>query len=104
MMLLRNALKTGKTWKSFALKTWLTEVTSDEIIAFNHLQEVFRNPTFLAHFDTRRRLYIDLDTSKAYESSMVAYHTIGNPEKSEDISKLKIQLILFLSKVLIETK
>ena len=103
-MLLRDAPKTGKTRKSFAARTRLTEATNDEISAFNHLQEVFRKPTFLAHFDAGRRLYIDLDASKAYGFGVVAYHTAGDPGKSEDISKLKIQLILFLSKVLTEAE
>src|SRR5437762_14119602 len=104
MILLRDALKTKKTQKSFASRIQLTEVTNDKILAFNYLQEVFQKLTFLVHFNTERRLYIDLDMSKVYKFKVVAYHTASDPRKSEDISKLKIQLILFLSKALTEAE
>ena len=51
-----------------------------------------------------RRLYINLNMSKVYRFRVVAYYTISDPGKSKDIFKLKIQLILFLLKVLIEAE
>ena len=65
---------------------------------------MLQNLIFLVHFNSGRRLYIDLDMSKVYGFGMIVYYTAGDPEKSKDIFKSKIQLILFLLKVLIKAE
>ena len=41
------------------------EPTKKEINFFQDLQSAFRSSIFLAHFDPKRQLYVDLDASKA---------------------------------------
>ena len=38
--------------------------TLEELEAFRDLQDAFKSPTFLVHYDRHRQLYVDLDASK----------------------------------------
>lgn len=66
------------------------------------LQKMFSEPCFLAHFDSQRRLYIDLDTSKQQGFGAMIYHVLGDPET--DIPQMIIQSTMFLSKLLSPAK
>src|SRR6266511_3884263 len=86
--------------------TKLNNVSSLERDSFAFLQESFKDPAFLHHPNPRRRLYIDIDTSKEWGYGIMIYyikeneiadgpldHTVAN-------NHYKIQPILFLSKLL----
>ena len=55
--------------------------------------------TFLHYQDPEKRLYIDIDASKAYGIGVVIYYLKGDPEGTE-IMRSDMQPILFLSKLL----
>lgn len=85
---------TGPTRKRKSLQLRY-DPTEQEVTAFRDLQESFRAPTFLAHFDRKRKLYIDIDASKVWGFAAMVYHVKG--EKGI-LSKADVQPILFLSK------
>lgn len=76
----------------------LYEPTVIEIRSFKDLQEAFSSPTFLIHFDSSRRLYIDLDASKEWGFAAIIYHVKGDPDGL--FPRTDVQPIMFLSKML----
>lgn len=76
----------------------LTGVLPAELDAFHQLQSTFSRPTILTHHDPKRRLYMDLDASKARGFGAMVYNcrdeTMDPPRRSS------IEPILFLSKLL----
>ena len=70
--------------------------TPDEIAAFQDLQNAFRSPTFLAHFDRKRKLHVDIDASKVWGFAAMVYHV--KDTSSESPSRADIQPIMFLSR------
>ena len=87
---------TGPTRKRRSLQLRY-EPTKAEIAAFKDLQDAFRAPTFLAHFDRRRKLYVDIDASKAWGFAAMIYH-IRPGAKEQTHARADVQPILFLSK------
>ena len=71
--------------------------TEREISAFQDLQNAFRVPTFLAHFDRKRKLYIDIDASKVWGFAAMIYHSQTKDDDQAPARK-DIQTIMFLSK------
>ena len=69
--------------------------TEEEIAAFHDLQDAFRAPTFLAHFDRKRKLHIDIDASKVWGFAAMVYHVRNEKDAP---SRGDIQPIMFLSK------
>ena len=80
------------------------EPTATELESFRDLQNAFATPSFLVHFDPTRKLYVDLDASKEMGYAAMIYHVNGvtntEPEPIGKISRIKVQPILFLSKLL----
>lgn len=73
--------------------------SQEEIAAFQDLQDAFRAPTFLAHFDRRRQLYVDIDASKTWGFAAMVYHTkVDRKASNEPPAKKDVQAIMFLSK------
>lgn len=72
------------------------EPTKEEIAAFQDLQDAFRSPTFLVHYDRKRKLHIDIDASKVWGFAAMVYHVRG--EKEEIPARGDVQAIMFLSK------
>ena len=72
--------------------------TEAEVKAFKDLQEAFASPTFLVHYDSSRKLYIDLDASKEWGFAVMIYHVVNDPEGS--FPRTDVQPIAFLSKML----
>ena len=48
--------------------------TPAELESFKALQDLLANPQYLVHFDPTRRLYADVDASKAFGIGAVVYH------------------------------
>ena len=65
----------GKSRKRHTLRIDLSP-TEAELRAFRHLQDQFRKPTFLTHFDPDLQLYMDLDASKVFGIGATVYHII----------------------------
>ena len=72
--------------------------TPEEISAFQDLQNAFRSPTFLAHFDRKRKLHVDIDASKVWGFAAIVYHVKDKDTSSESPSRADIQPIMFLSR------
>ena len=80
----------------------LANSTSKKMKVFRRLQQVFAESTFLTHFDSNRRLFIDLNVFKKWDFAAMIYHVVKNLEK--DFLKIDVQSIFFLNKLLNETK
>ena len=70
--------------------------------SFKALQEHFCKLSFLIHFNLKRKLYTDLDTSKQYKFKIVIYYTKGKPENN--IPRNAIEPIIFFNKKLNNAK
>ena len=104
MDLLKPAPKAGNPRKVYSLRTHLDQPTEQEIASFCTLQDLLSQPSFLMHFDLKKRLYIDLDASKEFRFSTMIYHVKGNVltttrelKEAEYPVKTAVQPILFLS-------
>ena len=77
------------------------ESMNKELEAFSDLKNVFSVSTFLAHFDSKRQLYIDLDAFKAWDFAFMIYHVKNFiVDNTKLISRTFVELILFLSRML----
>ena len=99
--LLKDAPDHSKERLAFTQKS-IINLTSDEIEAFEAIQEYFHQETMLVHFDPARCFYIDLDTS-GLRFGVVAYHLWGET-RTEKTCIADIQPILFLSRLLNTTE
>ena len=90
----------GNARKKEADRTGLTGVTPAELDAFHQLQTIYSRPTILTHHEPKRRLYVDLDTSKAKGFGTMAYHCKDETQMNDPPRKSTIEPILFLSKLL----
>ena len=80
-------------------KLTFEKVTNEKKKSFVRLQEIFFNSIFLVHFDSNRKLYIDLNAFKRWEFVVMIYHVVDD-SKNDNFSRIVVQPILFLSKVL----
>ena len=86
----------GRAQQTYSSKALLEQPSDDERTAFETIQREFQRYTFLAHFNPKRQLYIDIDASKEWGYGAMIYHLrTGNRAKS-----MAIEPILFLSKCL----
>ena len=90
----------GTARKRQSVKAQLAEPTEEEQQAYENLQEAFRSPVFLVHFDPARRLYIDLDASKSWGFAAMIYHVKGDTGTDAPVARTSVEPILFLSKLL----
>lgn len=90
----------GNARKMEAGRTGLTGVTPAELDAFHQLQSIFSHPTMLTHHDPKRRLYVDLDASKARGFGAVIYHCENEDQATDPPRSTSVEPILFLSKLL----
>lgn len=79
--------------------------TKEEIAAFRDLQDAFRAPSFLAHFDRKRKLYVDIDASKVWGFAAMVYHARQDTRQAVNVAiddqapaRKDVQAIMFLSK------
>jgi hypothetical protein len=94
----------GVQRKNFSAATCIDEPTEREIASFETLQSLLSRPTYLVHFSPVRRLYVDLDSSKAFGFGAVVYHVKGDDEASKLLdgypNRADIEPIMFLSRML----
>lgn len=88
----------GPARKRQAAKIWFYEPTYVERQSFKDLQDAFREPTFLTHYDRTCRLYVDLDASKQWGFAAMVYRVLGDPDGP--FPRTAVQPMLFLSKCL----
>ena len=85
---------TGPARKCTSMKIHY-EPTQAEIAAFQDLQNAFKAPTFLMHFDRKRKLYVDIDASKVWGFAAMVYHVRN---EAATPARVDVQAIMFLSK------
>ena len=73
-LLLQKGPIAGPQRRSFASQTALLNPTEAERTSFEELQKLLSTPTYLVHYDPNRRLYADIDASKAFGMGIVVYH------------------------------
>ena len=97
--LLSTAPKSGQERKNFSTRTVVGDPTPTELAAFDSLQEVLSKPSFLAHFDPARTLFIDLDASKVFGFGAMIYQISGELDRPYP-RRSQIKPVLFLSRLL----
>ena len=101
--MLENAPVKGCARQAFSATTTIDNPTDEELTAFQTIQQAFSGPKFLAHFEPKRQLYIDLDASKQRGFGVIVYHLRDRVTANEDehtATPGRLQPILFLSKLL----
>ena len=94
-LLLRKGPTAGPQHRNFSLQTPLLNPTAAEHTSFKALQDLLSTPTYLVHFDPSRRLYADIDASKAFGIGIVVYHVKDDGSEAlaaaADCSKTSIE-------------
>jgi hypothetical protein len=105
-LLFKNDLIKRKFRKIFARKRLLEQLTKVEIRLYEHLKSIFSKKSFLRHLDLLWKLFIDVDTSKKWDVRTMIFHVKEDSKKEIIFKRSDIELIMFLSKILIfvETK
>ena len=85
---------TGPARKRTSMKMHY-EPSPVELAAFHDLQNAFKSPTFLMHFDRKRKLYVDIDASKVWGFAAMIYHAKNDTSMP---ARTDVQAIMFLSK------
>jgi len=99
-------------WKTLMNRNKTIEtlsVSKAEEEFFTALQAMFAEPRFLTHFNSKRRMFVNLDAFKQWGFEAMIYHVKAASESFKDLSKISrnsVQPILFLSKLLasVETR
>ena len=106
-LLCRSTTTKGGARKRATPRIEVDTPSSEEKAAFHKLQSLFARPTTLTHFDPERRLYIDMDASKAHGFGVLVYHC-KKDEEPENLEqpppRTLVEPILFLSKLLINAE
>jgi Reverse transcriptase (RNA-dependent DNA polymerase) len=96
----------GKARKQFAQIIRATSPSPAEYESYCLIQQAFRDPTMLVHFDRKRTLFIDLDAAKGdTRFGAIVYHVVGDLSYLKDGKMVPpprsmIQPIMFLSRLL----
>ena len=93
----------GNGRKAFSRNTSVDASTATEIDSFEQLQSAFSQPNYLAHFNRKRQLYIDVDASKERGFGVMIYHfKFESPplKTSPPLKRHDVESIMFLSKTL----
>ena len=93
----------GNARKVHAGRLDVTTPTPRELNSFHHMQSLLSKASILVHFDSERRLYIDMDASKERGIGGYLYHVSNEPLDKPPGPKT-IQPILFLSRDLIDAE
>ena len=87
------------TRKQQIMKIDFYEFTHNELKTFKNLKNAFRKSIFLTYYNRKRKLFIDLNTSKNWDFVDMIYH-VKNDSSNNDFSRIKIQFIMFFSRCL----
>ena len=102
--LLRSASIKSMSRKFYSARTNLLKIIEQKLDFYEQIQKTFNRQKFLFHFDSIKTLYANIDAFKVYEFNVMIYHTAKFYENSAIISRMNVQSILFLFKMLTETK
>ena len=102
--LLRSASIKDMPRKFYSVRIDLLKIIEQKRDFYEQIQKTFSRQKFLFHFDSIKTLYADIDAFKVYEFDVMIYHTTKFYENSANISRMNVQSILFLFKMLTETK
>jgi hypothetical protein len=100
--LLKN-LSTKTRRKEFINRTKIIFINK-KMIFFLLLQKNLIKITFLIHFDKRKWLWINVNEFKEFDIEVIIFHVIKKFSKETWFIKNDIQLIMFLSRLLIIEK
>ena len=85
--------------KKQSSKLILEKITNEKKESFARLQKIFFSSIFLVHFDSNRKLYIDLNAFKRWKFVVMIYHVVDD-SKDGNFPRTAVQPILFFSKLL----
>ena len=99
--LLKSSSKSDNAKKVYASKTKFTKSITEKLNAFNEIQRHFVKIEFLIHYNSKRQLYVNLNTSEKNIEAII-YHIKNdkNFEFSIYSFRTSIQWILFLNRLL----
>ena len=89
----------GPARKRSATRVLFYAPTEAELDSFRKLKQAFESPTFLAHYDSTRPLFVDIDASKSFGFAAIVYHHKHN-RIADKLVRTDVQPILFLSRCL----
>ena len=90
------------TRKRKALRIQFYEFIHKKLQFFKNLKKTFRFLAFLTHYDRKRKLFVDLNSSKNWDFVDMIYHVKEN--SNDDFSRIKFQSIMFFNRCFNETK
>ena len=93
-LLLQQTSKSENARKSYFSKIKFTESFA-KIDAFRIIQKSLSTSIYLIHFDSKRQLYIDLDSSKKMKVNEIIYHVIDDSSHINYSIKKSIQSVMF---------
>ena len=99
--LLAKTPRSGQQRQNYSRKTLIEHPTEKEIASFEAVQHALSETRMLIHFDSKRTLFIDVDSSKAGGIDAIIYHLDGDESGPKECPDRKhIRPILFLSRLL----
>ena len=90
------------TRKRETIRIRFYEFIHEKFQFFKNLKKTFRFFTFLTHYNRKRKLFVDLNSSKSWNFVDMMYHVKKN--LNDDFSRIKIQLIMFFNRCFNKTK
>jgi hypothetical protein len=103
-LLLKQASVKDKSRKVFVKKILLNDSTQAEIQSYEHLQIILNKKIFFQHCNELKKLFINVNISKKKDVEVVIFHVKKNLKKNIIFTRDEIELIMFLSKILILIK
>ena len=101
--LAKSCTTTGGKRKSEAVKRLIDTPSQEELEAYRYLQQAFKRPLWLAHFNASKILYFDLDASKEMGIGGIAYQLRsdnGITDACDKPARDDIEPLCFLSREL----
>jgi hypothetical protein len=107
-LLSKTGPNAGNGRKAFAKIIRLTLPSTEELNAYESIQEAFKNPGILVHFSPERILFIDIDAAKGEKGfGAMIYHVNGElnylgskTDKKTPPPRTLVEPIMFLSRLL----
>ena len=99
--MLRESSIKDNVKKRFSASNRLNISINVEHLFYEALQKMFNKFTFLIHHNFVQQFYADVDVSHERDFGITVYHV---KKKKTTYNKKDIELILFLSKILISTE
>ena len=88
--------------KKYVIKLILNNFFDEKIIAFKLLQRELKSLISLMHFNSDRRLHINLNISKKWDFVVMIYYLLNNSKNQNEttiIIRTLIQSIIYLNKM-----